>query len=197
MGNLNANLAHPTTTHDIDISTLVQQLQFKDFISLFQQKHSWRYTWRQKCTNLPFRTSQCNYILTPHNIALPMPKFASQTYTNPTTMPYGFWYLALNPANINTSNAVAPLFPTLHWQHSPNSLAIASSTFCKNNNHTQIRESHIRIGKTTMYQRSMTHSTGMTTRTPTMQPSLDYTTNKPTILPWTLTLKTWLRKQKY
>jgi len=71
LGDLNANLAHPTTHRNIDLSTLIHQHHLKDAISLFQQKHNHKYIWPQKCNTLPTKTSKCDYILTPykHQIA--------------------------------------------------------------------------------------------------------------------------------
>jgi len=66
LGNLNANLAHPTTHWDIDLSTLIHQHHLEDAISLYQQKHNRKYTWWQKCDNLPTKASTCDYILTPY-----------------------------------------------------------------------------------------------------------------------------------
>jgi len=51
MGNLDFNLAHPMTTRNMDLTTLVHQHQLEDAVSLFQQWLDRRYTWWQKCKN--------------------------------------------------------------------------------------------------------------------------------------------------
>jgi len=45
MGDLNFNLTNPTTTRDMDLTTLVHQHQLEDTVSMFQQQKNCSYTW--------------------------------------------------------------------------------------------------------------------------------------------------------
>ena len=65
MGDLNANLHSPTTTRDVDFSTLTLSLHLIDPLGLFKQRNDRSYTWKQKLHDGRIITSCCDYILTP------------------------------------------------------------------------------------------------------------------------------------
>jgi len=64
LGDFNANIQHPTTPQDIEITTLFAQLHLH-LLHKFKQRNTQKHTWHQKVINCHTTRSQCDYIMTP------------------------------------------------------------------------------------------------------------------------------------